>query len=87
VRSWELNEELARALNKTLAQLTKAMPAEAKGAAKAWATALALAALALWFKAAEDEWELIDARSRRFLAAIDALPLIALATQFLGARP
>jgi hypothetical protein len=81
--SWELNDTLASALGKTLAELKKALPEEAKQAgsqaALAWATALALAALEAWFKAAEDEWELIAARAVRFLTGLNALALVALA--------
>jgi hypothetical protein len=92
-RSWELNDELARALGKGLGELQRAIPADVQklhgaAAGQVWATVLALASLAAWFQAVEDEWELIAARARRFLAglhvAADLASLLALATQFLS---
>ncbi|ELR17271.1 von Willebrand factor type A domain containing protein [Acanthamoeba castellanii str. Neff] len=91
--SWELNDELARALGKGLGELQRAIPADVQklhgaAAGQVWATVLALASLAAWFQAVEDEWELIAARARRFLAglhvAADLASLLALATQFLS---
>lgn len=46
-----------------------------------WATALALAALEVWFKVVEDEWELIAARAFRFLDSRKARSLVDLATK------
>jgi len=54
-----------------------------------WATALALAALAEWFKVVEDEWELIAERGFAFLDSHNARSLISLATTLIQslARP
>ncbi len=93
-RSWELNDELARALGKGLGELQRAIPADFQklhgaAAGQVWATVLALASLAAWFPAVEDEWELIAARAQHFLAGLhvaagDLASLLALATQFLS---
>jgi len=56
----------------------------------AWATALALAALEAWFKAVEDEWQLIAARAYHFIDGLNARALITAAASFIhvhGTKP
>ncbi|ELR22414.1 von Willebrand factor type A domain containing protein [Acanthamoeba castellanii str. Neff] len=88
-RSWELNENLAQALGRGLAELVASVPADVS--ADLWATALALTALDSQFAAEKEEWELLAGKARRWLArelkkaatSVDAL--LAAASAFLQA--
>lgn len=87
--SWELNENLAQALGRGLAELVASVPADVS--ADLWATALALTALDSQFAAEKEEWELLAGKARRWLArelkkaatSVDAL--LAAASAFLQA--
>ncbi len=75
--SWELDGELADVLDRPFRELKVALR-KAKGdpteAARAWATALALAWLEANAPDARDEWSLLAAKAERWLSAASARP-------------
>ena len=75
--SWELTPELAAIVGRGLDELSSAI-AGATGPIddirRAWATALAVAWLALHAASARDEWRMLAAKARRWLDTTPAIP-------------
>ncbi len=75
--SWDLTEDLARAVGQSLARL-QVTPIGARGnpdeAGRAWATALALRWLEADAPALADEWRMLAAKGRTWLDSVTAKP-------------
>ncbi len=91
--SWELTRPLATIVGHDLADLESAIDGASgprKKVTRAWATALALAWLERHAMAVEDEWRLLGAKARTWLADVAVVPAgggtwMDAASRFLGA--
>ena len=75
--SWDLTEDLARALGQSLAKLQVAQISDTGNpdeAGRAWATALALQWLERDAPTLGDEWRMLAAKGRAWLESVTAKP-------------
>jgi hypothetical protein len=75
--AWHLDQALADALTLPLPELQRRLAGaigDSAEASRAWATALALAFLGRECSSNRDEWELLAAKAKRWLAGVAARP-------------